>query len=525
MEFHVADIFESVVTTVGERAAIIRGGTTLSYDQLNAKANAFANYLQSLDIQPGESVGLMMSNEPDYLVMLLGCFKIRAVPINLDNAAHLDEITHVCKVTKLRHLFYSPEDGELPKAMSSERVELRPMTESLIATIASGSSNQNFEPRSGSDHYVLFTGGTTGRPSGVIWRHEDAFFAAMGGGNWSGPPVASPEEVATNIVGRTTRVFVCSPLRHASAQWVAFAALFAGATLVLSDSRGFDAELALDEIDRHEVTLLSIVGDGFAKPLLDLLDGTPQRWSLASLNGIFSGGAVLSKRVANSILAHVPTLVIVDSYGSTETGGQGRWVLVAGNDAAELQPPRFLMDANTAVLDENREIIPMGSEGTGRIARSGRVPIGFLTSCKRRPSDLFERDGVNWVISHDIGRVTASGSIELLGRDGTALKSGGKLVLPEEVEATLRLHDHVVDAVVAGSPDEVFGDRITAIVQCQPKVKVTEAELDEFCRSHLASYKIPREIIWVEQIKRNHLGKINRAWARDLVGAPPHLQA
>ncbi|MFV1992169.1 MAG: AMP-binding protein, partial [Acidimicrobiales bacterium] len=505
------------------------GDVAITYSELDSRANAFAHHLMSIGVKPGDSVALLMHNEPDYLVMLMGCFKTRAVPINLDVSAHIDELVYVLTLTSVGHIFYASTEA----ATADELARLVPNLlttandELLTKTLLEESCERDFEPRSGRDHYILFTGGSTGRPVGVVWRQEDAFFAALGAGNWSGPPVDRPEQVAGNVLRANTHVFICSPLRHASAQWVALAALLSGATVVLSQSRGFDAETVLDEIDQHAVTLLSMIGDAFARPLLSELDAHPQRWDLSTLNGIFSGGAVLSKSVSAQLLAHMPTAVIVDSYGSTETGGQGRWVTAAGTpvDDEKLAPPRFVVDQSSAVIDEDLKPVEADSGQIGRIARSGHVPVKFLADDETKLSCIFEREGERWVVTHDLGRVTENGAIELLGRENSSLNSGGKLVQVEEVEAAVANHAAVLDVVVTGTPDEVLGQRITAVVERRDGHQVSDDEIRLHCRSQVAGYKVPRDIIWVDKVERNHLGKLDRGWAKRIVGAPEHLQS
>jgi 3-oxocholest-4-en-26-oate---CoA ligase len=527
--FHIADLFESVAPRVADRAAIVWGDTTMTYGELDRRANNFAHYLIAQGTAPNEAVGLLMHNEPDYLVLLLGCYKARAVPINLDPYAHLDELVHVVQITNAALVVHAPSETHIAAdlARTVPGVSYKSSTEVLADAHIDQSRRPPVAERSGDDHYILFTGGSTGIPWGVVWRHEDVFFAALGGGNWSGPSVTTPDQVADNILRSCTHVFLCSPLRHASAQWVALSALLSGATLVLSRQRGFDAETVLDEIDQHSVTLLSIIGDAFARPLIDQLRASQGRWDLSTVNGVFSGGAVLSKCVGAALLEFMPTAVIVDSYGSTETGGQGRWVTAAGADTVQegSEPPRFVMDPSTAVLNQNLEAIAPGSGRIGRIARSGRVPIGFLTPGHITPDVLFERDGVRWVLSHDLGRVAESGAIEFLGRENASLKSGGRLVHAEEVEVAVSGHESVYDVVVTGTPDEVLGQRVTAIVQRKEGESLSDDELSVHCRELLANYKIPRTIIWVDKVERNHLGKLDRTWAKQLVGAPLHSQS
>jgi len=378
--------------------------------------------------------------------------------------------------------------------------------------LAAGSPQRPTVQRSGDDIYLLYTGGTTGLPKGVIWRHEDLLFAALGGGNPGGDPVSAPVEVIDHARRGRTRCLPASPFTHGTAHWTALSTLLAGGTVVVDTGRNFDAERMWGLAQAEDASILVIVGDAFGRPLADALADDPDRWDLGELVVILSGGAILSPVVRQKLLEHLPWAVVVDGYGTSETGGQGQMPVWAGQQQASL--PRFHVDEDTAVLDDAGRPAPPGSGLIGRLARKGHIPIGYLGD-KAATSETFAViGGHRWAIPGDLARVEGDGSVTLLGRGSSSINSGGEKVFPEEVEMALKAHPDVFDAVVVGVPDERFVERVAAVVQPRAGHVVDRGVLQDHCRGVLADFKIPRRIEVVELVQRRPSGKADLAWAR-----------
>jgi fatty-acyl-CoA synthase len=351
-------------------------------------------------------------------------------------------------------------------------------------------------------------------PKGVIWRQEDVFFAAMGGNGFFGQgPVRSPAEVLERISPEESRVvtLVAPPMMHGAAQWITFITLFAGGQVVLNCARRFDADEVWRLVKRERCTGITVVGDAMARPLADALAEDPGRYDTSSVLNIGSGGAVFSSAVKDQLRALLPNAFMVDSFGASETG------------ASSSQPdatvgPRFPVNDWTAVLRDDLRPIEPGSGVVGRLARRGHIPLGYYKDpAKTAATFLTDPDGVRWAVPGDHGTVDADGLITLLGRGSGCINSGGEKIYPEEVEAALKSHPDVFDALVVGVPDERFTERVAAIVQPRPGRTPTLEDLVAHCRTVIAGYKVPRQLHLVDAIGRTPSGKADYRWAKEQV--------
>ena len=384
--------------------------------------------------------------------------------------------------------------------------------ETAISTSSPEGAWTEREP-DGDDLILLYTGGTTGLPKGVMWRNDDLYV-----GLWqlSRPGTEPPDPVAAVRAGkRAGTVLPASPLMHGTGLWAALATLAGGGTVVLVDRPGLDAELVWDEVERHGVELLSIVGDVFARPLLATLDEHPDRWRFPRLRAILSSGVTWSPEIKAGLLRHLPRVTLLDSLGASE-GMMSRSAATAGDD---IKPARFAVNERVRVLDEitGRPVTP-GSDEVGLIAVTGRIPLGYLNDPDKTAQTFRTFDGVRYSIPGDYGSVDADGTIRLLGRGSACINTGGEKVYPEEVELVLRQHVDVSDCVVLGVPDERFGERVVALVQRAPGAQVEEADLDAWCRARLAGYKKPRRFVFVDDMRRSPAGKADYRYLRDLAG-------
>ena len=514
--WNLGELFESVVDVAGPRQAISTVDRDLTYDQLDARVNRLAHVLIGSGIGAGDRVALVLRNGTEYLEAMLASFKLRAVPVNVNTRYTTEEMRYVFDDAAPSLVIFEPDLANQVAEATAGRGKA-PSTlargQAYEDAIASASDRRPaVEGRSGDDRYILYTGGTTGMPKGVVWRHEDLLFAALAGGNLGGDPVESPDEVALNAVRGRTRLLPASPFTHGTAHWTALATLLNGGVVIIDTGTAFDPARLWDLTEAERATVLVIVGDAFGRPLADVLAAHPDRWDLTDLLVILSGGAVLSPTTRESLLAELPWIVLVDGYGTSETGGHGQMPMWAGQSAASL--PRFHVDADTTVLDDAGRPAPPGSGLVGRLARRGHIPIGYLGDADGDTETFVVIDGQRWAIPGDLARVEADGSVTLLGRGSSSINTGGEKVYPEEVEIALKGHPAVFDAVVVGVPDDRFGERVAAVIQARPGQMLDLAEMERHCRSQLASYKIPRRVVVVDQLQRRSSGKADLAWAR-----------
>jgi 3-oxocholest-4-en-26-oate---CoA ligase len=391
-----------------------------------------------------------------------------------------------------------------------------------------GSSPEaGFDPRSADDSYIAYTGGTTGHPKGVVWRHEDIFFATM----TPGVAVARPEDVADNATApvhprlrpladmgvAVPDIFVSyalGPLMHVSGHWSAWGAMLSGGRAVLHPSRSMDAGTVLDTIDREQVTMLTIVGDSMGRPIVEAIEADPGRHDTGSVLMLGSGGSIMSGDVKDRLLADFPSaMVLTEAIGSSESPAQALSVTWRGQPAAPAL--RFTADDRTAVFDDDLRPVAAGTGAVGRLATRGRVPVGYFHDAEKSAATFVTVDGARWALPGDMATVEADGSIRLLGRGTMCINTGGEKVYPEEVEAVLKSHPGIVDAVVVGVPDPRFGEQVAVVFQ--PVAGVLEPDLEEVqahCRLHLAGHKVPRRVVAVESVPRSPSGKPDYPWAK-----------
>src|SRR5262245_24339864 len=458
---------------------------------------------------------------------MLAAYKLRAVPVNV-NYRYVE--------AELRYLFDNADlvalvhDAHYADRIATVRDSL-PMLQHLIAiddgsgtdctsigsvaydeALAGASPVRDFEPRSGDDIYMLYTGGTTGMPKGVVWRQEDVIRVLGGGIVFETGEVVADEHrfsAAAAEAEAGEKVIVIAPLMHGAAQWTTFGSLFNGKTCVLMPK--FDAHDVWLAIARHRITSLSITGDAMARPLAEALESGD--YDASSLVAIASTAAVFSAVVKDKFLELLPNLMIAEAVGSTETGYNGATLIVKGT---ETKPgmPTVRMGPDTVVLDDDMNVVEPGSGVVGRMARGGNVPLRYHKDPEKSAATFVEVNGRRYAVSGDNAVVEADGTMTLLGRGSVCINSGGEKIFPEEVEAALKAHPAVFDAVVVGVPDERWGERVAAVVQTREGHEPTLADLDEHCREHIAGYKVPRELHVVVRIERSPSGKPDYPWAK-----------
>ncbi|MER6012080.1 acyl-CoA synthetase [Streptomyces bluensis] len=536
MEYNLADLFESVVDVVPDREALVyidHPGTgaerRLTFSELDAAANRIGHHLTDSGIRPGEHVGLHLYNGIEYLQTALGCLKARVVPVNVNYRYVEEELVYLYRDADLVGLVFDAEFTQrvaaaLPRAHKVRHL-LRvgtpgPDAPSLTAVDfadaeASGSPERGFPERSADDQFIIYTGGTTGMPKGVMWRQEDLFFSGLGGGAPTGEPVKTPEELAERVAagGDGITFFPTPPLMHGTSTLTAFIGFNFGQRVVLH--RKFVPEEVLRTIEKEKVTSVSLVGDAMLRPLIDALGGPLKGTDCSSLFSVSSSGAVMSDTVREQFQALVPNVMLLNNFGSSESGFNG----TATADAGPERGFRIRVNSRTQVVDPaTYEPVPVGVPG--RIAQRGHVPLGYYNDVRKTAETFFEKDGERWVLLGDMATVDEEGVVTVLGRGSQCINTGGEKVYPEEVEQALKAHPDVYDALVAGVPDAKWGNHVAAVVQLRAGAALLSLEdIQSHCRARLAGYKIPRQLVVTDTIQRSPSGKADYRWARSVAAA------
>jgi fatty-acyl-CoA synthase len=531
LEWPLSPAIDVITSVVGDREAIVAPGVRRSYRDLAARSTGFGRFLTSREIglrreraelEPwvlGQStVALLMSNCVEYVESMLGAYRARAVPVNVNHHYHPSEVADLLHRLRVEAVVYHRRLAPLLAKMPLEGLVLIEVDdgsddlglsdhvpfEDAVAT----RGGEVPEP-SPDDVYLITTGGTTGPPKGVLWRQADAFVSTM-----SGPTDATAETLAESVTGPPAVWFAPSPLMHAAGQRTVFSCLLRGGTAILHDDRTpFDADAILDTAERERVNLMSIVGDAYASRLVESLRSRDRE--LSSLQILGTGGAAMGATMKAAVLELLPQVTIMDTLSSSETGAMAQAPARQGSASTA-----FGLNSSAAVLSDDRtRVLVPGDDEDGWIARRGRVPLGYLDDPDNTARTFPVIDGERYAIPGDRARLAADGTIQLLGRDSNVINSGGEKIFAEEVEDALRAHPDVVDAVVVGQPSERFGTEVVAIVQPRAGVELTVAELRAHTSSMIARFKAPRAVVFCDRVGRLASGKADYRWARDLVVA------
>ena len=526
-----ADIFETVVDTVPDAPALVVRATSddevrFSFAQLDARVNRLAHVLVDLGIAPGDHVGCHLYDGNQYIEVTLAAFKVRAVPVNVNFRYVDEELAYLFDTADLKLVVTEPELAEragraaealawpCPVLVADASYEALLANQSLERPITEG--------RGPDDLYGLWTGGTTGMPKGVMWRHEDIYLSVVGG---AGSPALGIDPVAdlAGVAARAGGVYpipgtlTLCPLMHGGGWWIAFSAMLSGTYAVVIRDVGFDPDFALRVISEERVSVVMTIGDAYARPIIDLLEvrGT-DGYDLSTLVAYASGGAILSPSLKASINELLPHVLVMDGFGASETGGQGQ---LAGQ--SEDGAPTFVMDATNVVIAEDGTVCTPGDGRMGMLATSGHIPLGYYKDEAKTAETFPMVDGVRYAIPGDLARHLADGTIAVYGRGSVSINSGGEKIFPEEVEKALKSHPAVIDAIVVGTPSERWGSQVTAVVQIRAgTVSAPDAEeLRDHCRMHLAGYKIPRNVVFIDVVRRSPSGKPDYRWAKDVATA------
>jgi acyl-CoA synthetase (AMP-forming)/AMP-acid ligase II len=524
MALNIADLFEHAVDAVPERLAIACGDKTVSYAELEAMSNRAAHCLAAGGVGPGDHVGMYGRNSIELVASFLACYKLRAIPVNVNYRYVEAELRYLFGEAEFKGLVHDrqyadkvaavlpdyPDLGVVLVIGDGSELPLPPGAADFHAAISGVRADRDFGERSADDIYMLYTGGTTGYPKGVLWRHEDVWRTLGGGIDFTtGERLADEwEQIRRGTAGPTGMVrLATAPLIHGSAQWGTLPALFCGDTVVFVPQ--FDAHAVWQAVQRHRVNVLMIIGDAMARPLIEAYQ--EEEYDLSSVLAISSNAALFSPSVKEQYLDLLPNVVITDAVGASETGFTGLGYVSAGNKKAE--GPTVTAGPSTIVIDENNR--PVGPGDIGRIARGGHIPLGYFKDPVKTAALFADVDGARYAVPGDWARVEEDGTFTLLGRGNTCVNTGGEKVFPEEVEGAIKSFEPVFDALVLGVPDERLGQRVAAVVQTRGGQELDRAALEAHLRTKIAGYKLPRSVWQVDKIGRTPAGKADYTWARE----------
>jgi 3-oxocholest-4-en-26-oate---CoA ligase len=517
--YNLADAWEMAADAVPDREALVVGDRRRTYAALEERANRLANHLGGVGVGPGDHVALYLENCPEYVEAMLAAFKLRAVPINVNHRYVAGELRYLLDNSDAVGVITQPSLAATVAAVVGDMPAVRFVLETggtYEAALAGASADRPVvEGRGDDDRYIIYTGGTTGLPKGVEWRHADAFFACIGGGDPTrvSGPVEQPAELAERLLDAPLCYLPLAPMMHAAAQWTSFSWFFAGGKVVLM-AGPLDPDAVWRTVGTEGVNMMTVVGDAVARPLLDAWDRAGG-YDVPSLYSFSNGGAPMAPATRERIFAILPQVMVTDGFGSSEAGTQGAMRVAAGERREGASLVRFDVPTKPTIVvgPDGTEVAP-GSGEVGQVLAGGRLPVGYYNDPERTAATFVERGGERWLVTGDMATVGADGAIELLGRGSVAINSGGEKVFPEEVEGVLKGHPGVYDCLVVGVPDERWGTAVAAVVQPTPGAEVTLENLAAHTKASLAGYKAPKHLVLVDVVVRSPSGKADYRWAK-----------
>jgi fatty-acyl-CoA synthase len=522
-----ADVWEAIAALQPEHPAFIQGDRVLTWADFDARADALAAHMIAAGLDRQAKVAAYLYNGPEYLESYFAAFKGGFAPVNTNYRYGPEEVTYLFDNADAEAIVFHAGFTDIIEKVRSRLPRVKTWIcvaepghpvpafaadyDAIVAKTPAQRPVKASWGRSGEDLLLLYTGGTTGMPKGVMWRQDDLFQVLGAGGNAALGilPATSIPELIARIQGpehlRSTMI-TCAPLMHGTGQFSSFISLNVGGTVCVLPSRKFDAIELWNEVERLKATNIVIVGLAFSTPMLEALDANPGKWDLSSIRAMSSSGSMWSYENKRGLLGHIPQATIADSFGSSEAVGLGASASAAG---AEAQTAAFMLGPNTAVFTEDGRRVTPGSGERGLVAVTGFLPMGYYKDEEKSAKTFKIIEGVRWSVPGDWAEVNTDGTLKLLGRGSVCINTGGEKVFPEEVEEALKTHASVRDAVVVGLPDPRFGERICAVVETGGAAQPTLAELSEHVRAHLAGYKAPRDLVLVDSIGRAPNGKVD----------------
>ena len=539
MEFNAADIFEGVVDRVPDREAIVHGSTRLTYKELDARSNKAANALKKLGIKKGSHIGIYAFNCVEWLEIMLGAYKLCAIPININYRYVEEELKYLIDNADMEAIFYHKQ---FSNKLENIKSHLPLLKDFICIEDDSGEDDVidksfNFEDlianedesrldvdRSGDDKYILYTGGTTGMPKGVVWRMEDVLMTLGGGIDAvTGEKYPTPEAFADKCLQDQTIALALAPFMHGGAQWQSFNSFFSGWKLIINDQVSFNADYVWEVVAKEKVMNLTIMGDAMGRPLCDALPRAIEKGlDLSSLFVLSSTASVFSASIKDTILEYLPNLFLIDAVGSSETGATGVNIhtkdgkLKDSGGGPKFTKPNFSEILN---LDTKEVIPPSDTETIGYLARKGHVPVAYYKDEEKSKKTFIEVGGVRYSIPGDMAKYEEDGQMTLLGRGSVSINSGGEKIFPEEVEMALKAHPNIFDCLVVGVKDDRWGQKVVAVIQRRENGELSLDDIKDVASKYIASYKMPKEIVFSELIERAPSGKPNYQWAQEFANS------
>jgi 3-oxocholest-4-en-26-oate---CoA ligase len=538
-QFNLADAFETVTRVNPDRECVVWGDKRLTFSQVADRSRRLAAYLRSRGLgvhtertelaghESGQDhLGIYLYNGNEYLESMLGAFMARVAPFNVNYRYVADELLYLLDNSQCRALVYHaafapvlagvldrlPRLEVLVQVADDSGNDLLPGAVDFETVLADAEPTIDVRP-DGDDLYILYTGGTTGMPKGVLWRQHDIFLSAMGGRNiLTQEKVETYDDLAAQAAAfpEPLKFLILPPLMHGAAQWVTFIALNNGHAIVFpDDTKRFDPAEALRTIERDRCTTLTVVGDAIARPLVEELEsGT---YDMSSLMSVGNGGAPLTPTIKARLLEQLPNIFLTDAVGSSETGAQMNHM----STAQDTSSGRFNPGPGTVVVSEELDkVLEPGHDGIGWLAQTGWVPLGYFADPDKTARTFPVIDGVRYSVPGDRARLLADGEVELLGRDSVTINSGGEKIFAEEVERAIAGHPAVHDVVVVGRASERWGQEVVAIVELSPDATATPDDIVAHAGNHVARYKLPKDVLFLDAIQRSPSGKADYRWAK-----------